>query len=65
MTPQTFTVPEVAAMLGVDPSTVYAAVRGNDPNFPIPWLRVGRRVLFARHAAEGVLGPLPDAEAAQ
>jgi excisionase family DNA binding protein len=44
-TRRTMTAPEVAEALGVSTWAVYEAIRRGD--FPIPVIRVGRRILFA------------------
>ncbi len=51
----TYTVPEVAALLGISRSTAYECVRRGE----IPSLTLGRRVLIARAQLEQLLGPLP------
>lgn len=52
--PQTLTVPQVAAIVGVSEWAVYTHIRAGD--FPIPHLTVGRKILFARAAVDAVLG---------
>lgn len=52
----TFTVPEVAQVLGISRSTAYESVRRGE----IPSLTLGRRVLVTRSQLEQLLGPLPD-----
>jgi len=50
----TITAPELAEMLGVSTWAVYEAVRAGEP--PVPAIRVGRRLVFARTAVEALLG---------
>jgi excisionase family DNA binding protein len=58
-TRHTLTVPEVAALFGVAPWTVFAHVRAGD--FAVPATRVGRKVLFATAAVERALELEPGA----
>lgn len=51
---QTLTVPELAAVLGVSPWSVYESVRRGD--CPVVPVRVGRRVVFSRAAVDRLLG---------
>jgi len=50
----TLTAPELAELLGVSCWAVYEAVRSGEP--PVPAIRVGRRIVFARSAVEELLG---------
>jgi hypothetical protein len=52
--PATVTVVELAALLGVSPWTLYAAVK--DGVSPVPPIRVGRRVVFALAGVAALLG---------
>jgi excisionase family DNA binding protein len=47
-------VPEVAQLLSSNPWTVYEAVKAG--TFPIPPIRVGRKILFARSRVDELLG---------
>ncbi len=53
----TYTIEEVAKMLGIGRSSAYQAVRVGE----IPTIRVGRRLLVPRLALEKMLGCLPEA----
>lgn len=53
----TYTIEEVAKMLGVGRSSAYQAVRVGE----IPTIRVGRRLLVPKLALEKMLGCLPEA----
>lgn len=55
---RTLTVPETAAVLGVSPWSLYAAVKAGES--PVPPIRVGRRILFSRQAVSALLGPLDE-----
>ena len=46
--PPTLTTPQLAALLGVHPESVYDGVRRGD--FPLEPIRVGRRILWATAA---------------
>jgi excisionase family DNA binding protein len=61
MAAATYTADELAERLGVSSWAVYQAVRAGSP--PVPVIRVGRRVLFARAAVDRLLG-LPDLQEA-
>ncbi len=50
----TMTVEELASALNLAPWTIYAHVRRDD--FPVPAIRVGRRILFATATVRAVLG---------
>ncbi|MGH9054337.1 MAG: helix-turn-helix transcriptional regulator [Acidimicrobiales bacterium] len=51
----TYTVPELAARLGVSSFCLYASVR--DGTCPVPPIRIGRRrIVFARAAVDRLLG---------
>lgn len=50
----TLTVREVAERLGVSPWAVYEAVRRGD--FPVPPIRVGRKIVFPRTQVDRLLG---------
>jgi excisionase family DNA binding protein len=52
--PQTFTVGEAADKLGISEWTLRAAISRNDA--PVPWLRVGRRVVIPRRPLLRLLG---------
>jgi len=51
----TVTVPEVAQLLGISPWTVDESIKRGD--FPVPAIRVGRRIVFSKAAVEQLLGP--------
>jgi excisionase family DNA binding protein len=53
----TYTIEEVAKMLGIGRSSAYQAVRVGE----IPTIRIGRRLLVPRLALEKILGCLPEA----
>lgn len=55
MSRMTFTVPEVAIMLGISRSTAYECVRRGE----IPALVLGRRIVVTRAAVEHLLGTTP------
>lgn len=55
MSKMTFTVPEVALMLGISRSTAYECVRRGE----IPALVLGRRIVVTRAAVEHLLGAAP------
>jgi excisionase family DNA binding protein len=48
---RTYTVPEVAALLGISRSTAYECVRRGE----IPARRFGRRIVVLQHDLEGLL----------
>jgi excisionase family DNA binding protein len=48
---RTYTVPEVAALLGISRSTAYECVRRGE----IPSRRFGRRIVVLHHELEGLL----------
>lgn len=48
------TVPEVAALLGSSPWTIYEAIKRG--SFPVAPIRLGRKILFARSRIEELLG---------
>jgi excisionase family DNA binding protein len=48
---RTYTVPEVAALLGISRSTAYECVRRGE----IPSRRFGRRIVVLQHDLEGLL----------
>jgi excisionase family DNA binding protein len=52
----TYSVPEVAGLLGISRTSAYEAVRRGE----IPALTFGRRILVTRAAIEDLLGPIPD-----
>lgn len=52
----TYSVPEVADLLGISRTSAYEAVRRGE----IPALTFGRRILVTRAAIEDLLGPIPD-----
>jgi excisionase family DNA binding protein len=49
----TYTVPEVAELLGISRSTAYECVRRGE----IPALTLGRRVVIAKATIDAMLGP--------
>ena len=49
---RTYTVPEVAALVGISRSTAYECVRRGE----IPSRRFGRRIVVLRHDLEHLLG---------
>jgi excisionase family DNA binding protein len=57
---QTYTVPEVAQILGVGRNTAYESCRAGE----IPTVRVGSRVLVPRAAIEAMLSVESDEHAA-
>ena len=56
----TYTVPEVAVLLGISRTTAYECVRRGE----IPSLTLGRRILITHAQLEQLLGPLPTASTA-
>jgi excisionase family DNA binding protein len=53
---RTYTVTEAATVLGISRTSAYERVRAGE----LPALRLGRRIVIARHALEELLGsPLP------
>ena len=52
----TYTVPEVAELLGISRSSAYECVRRGE----IPALTLGRRVLIAKATIEDLLSGAPD-----
>jgi excisionase family DNA binding protein len=56
MTKLTYSVPEVAELLGICRTTAYECVRRGE----IPALILGRRILVTRAALEQLLGPIPE-----
>ena len=52
----TYSVPEVADLLGISRTSAYEAVRRGD----IPALAFGRRIVVTRSVLEDLLGPLPE-----
>jgi excisionase family DNA binding protein len=55
----TYSVPEVAEILGICRTTAYECVRRGE----IPALILGRRILVTRAALEQLLGPIPETAA--
>ena len=55
------TVSQAAVLLGSDRSTLYKAI--GDDRFPLPVVRLNRRILIPRVAVERLLGGLVDYEA--
>ena len=53
MTKRTYDVPEVAALMGLSPWSVYAHVK--DGSFPVPHISVGRRILFSSDIVDRLL----------
>jgi len=49
----TLTPREVAYLLGVHPNTVYRAIEAD--GFPVPVIRIGRKLLFSTRAFERLL----------
>ena len=72
--PKTYTVSEVSQLLGVSRMLVYEEIwrveRGEPTKFKLPFIRVGRRILFPVSAIDSTLGldpsdtPSPPVEAA-
>jgi excisionase family DNA binding protein len=58
----TYTAEELAERLGVSSWAVYNAVRAGTS--PVPPIRVGRRIVFARATVDRLLCLTPDQEAA-
>ena len=58
MTRATLTAEELADLCGVSAWSIYQAVRRGD--CPVAPVRVGRRIVFAKAAAEAVLGPISE-----
>ncbi len=56
----TYSVPEVAQLLGISRTTAYECVRRGE----IPALTFGRRILVTRTALEALVGPVPDVPSA-
>jgi predicted DNA-binding transcriptional regulator AlpA len=56
----TLTAVELAEALSVSQWTVYESVRRGD--CPIPPIRIGRRLVWSRHAVEVLLGPLDEGD---
>jgi excisionase family DNA binding protein len=54
VSPATYRAEEVAELLGVSVWAVYEAVRNGES--PVPPIRVGRRIVFARAAVDELLG---------
>lgn len=55
MSTRTYTVPEAAELLGCSPSAAYEAIKAGD--FPVPVLRIGRKIVVPAaplHAALGI-----------
>jgi excisionase family DNA binding protein len=50
----TYTIREAADILGISRSTAYESVRTG--TFPVPVIRIGRRLVISRAAIELVLG---------
>jgi hypothetical protein len=50
----TVTIPEAAEILGVDPDAAYRAVKRGE--FPVPTIRVGRRIVVPAAPLRAVLG---------
>lgn len=48
------TVPEVAELLGSSPWTIYEAVKRDE--FPVPVIRLGKKILFSRTRVYELLG---------
>ncbi len=57
----TYTVPEVAELLGISRSSAYECVRRGE----IPALTLGRRVLIAKAAIDHLLSGTPDERVAR
>ena len=51
--PRTMSIPEFAAVFGLDRSSAYELAR--DDRLPVPTIRVGRRLLVSRDTVERVL----------
>ncbi len=54
----TYTVPEVAELLGISRTTTYACIQRGE----IPALMLGRRLVVSRKAVDALLDPLRPAE---
>ena len=52
--PAVLTVPEVAALMGSSPWTVYESIKRSD--FPVPVIRLGKKILFSRTRVYELLG---------
>jgi len=50
----TLNIEDVARLLGINRSTAYELVRRNE--FPVPVIRLGRRMVVSRQAVEKLLG---------
>jgi excisionase family DNA binding protein len=50
----TMNIDDVAPLLGINRSTAYELIRRNE--FPLPVIRLGRRLVVSRHAVEELLG---------
>lgn len=53
----TLTVPEVAKLLGLSENSAYTAIARGD--FPLPVIRIGRRLLVPRAKVHALLGHTP------
>lgn len=58
----TMSVDDVAPLLGINRSTAYESIRLG--TFPLPVLRLGRRLLIPRRAVEELLGDIAGGDAA-
>jgi excisionase family DNA binding protein len=57
----TYSVPEVAEILGISRTTAYECVRRGE----IPSLTFGRRILVTRTTLESLIGPLSESTSAE
>jgi len=57
---QTFTVDEVAKILGISRGTAFSRIHTGE----IPSLRLGNRILISRRAIQRMLDPVPESELA-
>jgi excisionase family DNA binding protein len=58
VTAATYTVEELAELLRVSEWSLYSSVRGGTS--PVPAIRVGRRIVFAKAAVDHLLGLVSD-----
>lgn len=60
---QTLNIEDAARRLGINRSTAYELVRRGE--FPVPIIRLGRRIVVSRHALDALLGVQHAASAGQ
>jgi excisionase family DNA binding protein len=58
----TLNIDDVAPLLGINRSTAYELIRRNQ--FPLPVIRLGRRLVVARQAVDELLGTSTGGDAA-